>query len=99
MQMQKLKDFLGSKEEIRARSGSYDSKKCGGSKNVTSTKRSKSGEGRVWSCTDSRGFLTLPSGTSGGEGSLSVNFKAWKQTSYTIGYLIPLDPVVYALCW
>ena len=73
--MQKLKDFLGSKEEIRARSGSYDSKNCGGSKNVTSTKRSKSGEGRVWSCTDSRGFLTLPSGTSGGEGSLSVKPK------------------------
>ena len=55
--MQRIKDFLGSKEEIRARSGSYDSHK---SSKTESGGSSGNGGGRVWSCSDSKGFLALP---------------------------------------
>ena len=65
--MQKLKDILGSKEEIRARSGSYESNKGVGGANAKAKTKAKAAkdtnvEGRVWCSTDPRGFLALPSG-------------------------------------
>ena len=58
--MQRLKDFLGSKEEIRARSSSYDSHDKSSKTKSGGSKDGNGGERRVWSCSDSRGFLTLP---------------------------------------
>lgn len=58
--MQRLKDFLGSKEEIRARSGSYDSHDKSSKTKSGGSKDGNGGERRVWSCSDSRGFLALP---------------------------------------